>query len=169
MGFKSVEVTEINENFIKNIGSEWMLITAGNKEKYNMMTASWGFAGVMWGFPAVIAAIRPQRYTIEFAEKEKYFTLSFYGEDKKIHAVCGKESGREVDKTAKTGLTPIFDTDTNAPYFNEARLVLICEKVYVQTLEKDGFLNGEIPDAIYAANDYHKMFYGKILKALVKE
>ena len=102
MGFKSVEVTEINENFIKNIGSEWMLITAGNKEKYNMMTASWGFAGVMWGFPAVIAAIRPQRYTIEFAEKEKYFTLSFYGEDKKIHAVCGKESGREVDKTAKT-------------------------------------------------------------------
>ena len=58
-----------------------------------MMTASWGFAGVMWGEPMAIAAVRPQRYTMEFIEKEDYFTLSFYGDNKKIHAVCGKESG----------------------------------------------------------------------------
>ena len=39
---------KINESFIKNIGDEWMLITAGNKDKYNMMTASWGSMGIMW-------------------------------------------------------------------------------------------------------------------------
>ena len=61
MSFKNINPEQINENFIKNIGSEWMLITAGNKDKYNMMTASWGFAGVMWNFPTAIAAVRPQR------------------------------------------------------------------------------------------------------------
>ena len=37
MSFKEVAVENINENFIKNIGSEWMLITAGDENKYNMM------------------------------------------------------------------------------------------------------------------------------------
>lgn len=169
MSFISVPVNEINDNFIKNIGDEWMLVTAGNSEKYNMMTASWGFVGVMWGSPCAITALRPQRYTLEILEKEKYFTLSFYGDNKKIHGVCGKLSGRDVDKTAMTGLTPIFDETTGAPYFDEARLVLICEKVYVQSLQKQGFLNDDIPQSVYAENDYHKMFYGKIVSALVKE
>lgn len=169
MGFKTLPIEQINENFIKNIGTEWMLITAGNKDKHNMMTASWGFAGVMWGFPCAIAAIRPQRYTLEFVEKEKYYSLSFYGEDKKLHGICGKKSGRDMDKTAATGLTPIFDNETGTPYFNEARLVLICEKVYQQDLNKDGFLSDDIPNTVYAANDYHKMIYGKIVKALIKE
>lgn len=169
MAFKEIEANLINENFIKNIGDEWMLITAGNKDSYNMMTASWGFAGVMWGFPTAIAAIRPERYTTEFVEREDYYTLSFYGDNKKIHAVCGKESGRNVNKTEKTGLTPVFDDETGAPYFEEARMVLICQKVYEQTLEKSGFLNDEIPKSAYPTENYHKMFYGKILKALIKE
>ena len=169
MSFKTVNPNEINENFIKNIGDEWMLISAGNKDKYNMMTASWGFAGVMWGSPTAIAAVRPQRYTMEFMKSKDYFTLSFFGDDKKIHAVCGKESGRNVNKTEKTGLTPLFDNDTEAPYFNEARLVLICKKVYAQDLDKNSFIDTDIVDKIYPANDFHTMFYGKIIKALVKE
>ncbi len=169
MSFKEVSVESINENFIKNIGTEWMLITAGDKNKYNMMTASWGFTGVMWGFNCAVAAIRPQRYTLEFVEKEKYYTLSFYGDDKKLHGICGKKSGRDINKTIETGLTPIFDTDTNAPYFNEARLVLICEKVYEQSLDANGFLDKSICDSVYPQKDYHKMIYGKIVKALVKE
>lgn len=169
MSFKNINPEQISENFIKNIGSEWMLITAGNQNKYNMMTASWGFAGVMWNLPCAIAAVRPQRYTKKFIDDEKYYTLSFYGDDKKIHTVCGKESGRDVNKTEKTGLTPLFDADTGAPYFDEARLVLICEKVYEQPLDKNGFYNDAIPKATYLADDYHTMYYGKIVKALIKE
>ena len=169
MSFKEIKVTDINENFIKNIGDEWMLIAAGDKEKYNMMTASWGFAGVMWGAPTAIAAVRPQRYTMEFMKSKEYFTLSFYGDDKGIHAVCGKESGRDVNKTEKTGLTPQFDSDTDAPYFEEARLVLVCKKIYTQDLEKSAFLDTDIITKWYPNDDYHIMFYGKIEKALVKK
>ena len=31
------------------IGSEWMLITSGNREKANALTASWGGLGFLWG------------------------------------------------------------------------------------------------------------------------
>ena len=97
--FKEISPKEIPDNIIKAISDEWMLITAGNKSGYNMMTASWGFAGEMWGNDSVIAMVRPQRYTMDFIEKEDYFTLSFYGENKDIHKVCGSKSGRDVDKT----------------------------------------------------------------------
>ena len=75
MGFEKVNVESLNENFVKDIGSEWMLITAGNSDKLNTMTASWGFTGVMWGKPCAIAAIRPQRYTMEFIEQNEYSTF----------------------------------------------------------------------------------------------
>ena len=103
MAFREIKVKEIEENFIKNIADEWMLISAGNEDGYNMMTASWGFVGEMWGNDTVIAAVRPLRYTMEFIDKNDYFTLSFYGDKKDIHKVCGSLSGRDVNKTEMTG------------------------------------------------------------------
>ena len=164
--FKEISAKEIKDNIIKAISEEWMLITAGNREKYNMMTASWGFAGEMWGNDSVIAMIRPQRYTMEFVDNNDYFTLSFYGENKAIHKVCGTKSGRDVDKTKETGLTPVFAD--NSVYFKEARLVLICKKQYVQALEENCFTDKE-PLKNYGENDYHYMIIGRIEKVLVEE
>jgi len=142
-----------------------MLISAGNESGYNMMTASWGFAGEMWGEDSVIAMIRPQRYTMEFVDNSDYFTLSFYGDNKEIHKVCGSKSGRDVNKTELTGLTPVF-TD-NTVYFEEARLVLVCKKQYVQRLEENYFTQNE-PLKWYENKDYHYMVIGKIEKVLIK-
>ena len=165
MAFREIKVKEIEENFIKNIADEWMLISAGNEDGYNMMTASWGFVGEMWGNDTVIAAVRPQRYTMEFIDKNDYFTLSFYGNQKDIHKVCGSLSGRDVNKTEMTGLTPVF-TD-NTVYFDEARLVLVCKKQYVAPLTESGFLDKEILDKWYNG-DLHNMIFGKIEKVLIK-
>ena len=162
--FKEISPKEIDGNLIKMIADEWMLITAGNREKYNMMTASWGFAGEIWGNDSVVALIRPQRYTMEFVENSDYFTLSFYGDEKAIHKVCGSKSGRDVDKTALTGLTPVFSDNT--VYFDEARLVLICKKQYVGKLEAESFIDKE-PLKWYN-DDFHYMIIGKIEKVLVK-
>jgi flavin reductase (DIM6/NTAB) family NADH-FMN oxidoreductase RutF len=163
-----MDIEKLNENFIKNIGSEWMLITAGNKENLNTMTASWGFAGVMWGKPVAIAAIRPQRYTMEFVEKEDYYTLSFLGENKAPHGICGKKSGRDIDKIKEAGLTTLFDDETGAPFFDEARLVLICKKLYAQPLKADCFKDKEIINGVYPTGDFHNMIYGEIVSAYIK-
>lgn len=163
--FKEINPKEIDTNLIKAIADEWMLISSGDSKGYNMMTASWGFAGEMWGNDSVIAMIRPQRYTMEFVDKKDYFTLSFYGDNKEIHKVCGSKSGRDVNKTELTGLTPVFTDDT--VYFDEARLVIVCKKQYVGQLKEEDFTDKE-PLKWYN-NDYHYMIIGKIEKVLVKE
>lgn len=162
--FKEISAKEIKDNLIKAIADEWMLVSAGNQNGYNMMTASWGFAGEMWGNDSVIAMVRPQRYTMDFIENNDYFTLSFYGENKEIHKVCGSKSGRDVDKTALTGLSPIFSDNT--VYFEQARLVLICKKQYVGSLKAENFTDDE-PLKWYNG-DFHNVIIGKIEKVLVK-
>ena len=163
--FKEISAKEINGNLIKAIADEWMLISAGTADKYNMMTASWGFAGEIWGNDSVIALIRPQRYTMEFVDNNDYFTLSFYGDNKDIHKICGSKSGRDVDKTALTGLTPVFSDNT--VYFEEARMVFVCKKQYVGKLEESGFAD-KSPLDCYKDGDFHYMIIGKIEKVLIK-
>ena len=162
--FKEINAREIDGNLIKMIADEWMLIAAGDSEAHNMMTASWGFAGEMWGNDSVVIAVRPQRYTMDFLERHDTFSLSFYGDRKDIHKICGSKSGRDIDKTKETGLTPVFADDT--VYFEEARLVIVCKKQYISRLEKEKFTDNE-PHKWYD-DDYHYMIIGKIEKVLQK-
>ena len=68
----------IDGNLIKLIADDWMLVTAGNEEKFNTMTANWGGVGYLWNRPVAFIFIRPQRYTYEFVEKYENFTLTFF-------------------------------------------------------------------------------------------
>ena len=162
--FKEISAKEIDTNLIKAISEEWMLVAAGDKDKFNMMTASWGFAGEMWGNDCMAAVIRPQRYTMEFINNSDYFTLSFYGDNKDIHKICGSKSGRDTDKVKLTGLTPVFGDNT--VYFEEARLVIVCKKQYVQQMKEECFTDKE-PLRWYNS-DLHYMVIGKIEKVLKK-
>lgn len=166
MAFKEINIKDLNENFIKMVSDEWMLVSAGKENKFNMMTASWGGFGEMWGKDVALTVIRPQRYTKEFIDNEEYFSLSFYGDNKDIHKVCGSKSGREVDKTKETGLTPVFDEKT--VYFEQARVVVICKKLYCQKLEPECFVDKSIDEKWYD-KDYHYTYVGEIEKVLVKE
>lgn len=163
--FKEISVKDIKANLVSAIADEWMLISAGNEEAHNMMTASWGFVGEMWGADSVVIAVRPQRYTMKFLDENDTFALSFYGDNKAIHKVCGSESGRDVNKTEKTGLTPVFEEGTI--YFEEANKVIICKKQYVSRLDPDKFIDKE-PLKWYPTEDYHYMIIGKIIKVLEK-
>ena len=162
--FREIKPTEIKDNLIDIIKNEWMLITAGNEETFNMMTASWGFMGEMWSEDSVAIVIRPQRYTMEFIDKNDYFSLSFYGDNKAVHAVCGKKSGRDIDKVKETGLNPIFSDNT--VYFEEARMVLICKKQYCAQLSEEGFTEREVLEKNYNG-DIHNLIIGKIEKVLI--
>ncbi len=164
--FKEISAKEIDSNFIKAISEEWMLVSAGNKEKYNMMTASWGFAGEMWGNDVMMTVIRPQRYTMEFINGNDYFTLCFMGDKKDIHKICGSKSGRDVDKMNIEGLTPVFSDGT--VYFNEARLIIVCKKQYVQQMDENSFTDKE-PLEHWYNGDLHYMIIGKIEKVLINE
>lgn len=42
---KSIDINELTDNFFESISKEWMLVTAGNKDAFNTMTANWGGIG----------------------------------------------------------------------------------------------------------------------------
>lgn len=75
--FKEINPKEIVESPFKLIGDDWALVTAGDREKFNTMTISWGGVGIMWGKPVVFTFIRPQRYTFAFMENGDRYTMSF--------------------------------------------------------------------------------------------
>ena len=93
---KPIAIKDLSENFFEVIGKEWMLVTAGNKDHFNTMTASWGGIGFLWNKPVVYIFIRPERYTFEFIEKSEYFTLSFLGEENRAIHRQGKRDGTET-------------------------------------------------------------------------
>ena len=161
---KKLEVKDLKENFFEAIGKEWMLVTAGTKEKFNTMTASWGGIGWLWNKPVAFVFIRPERYTYEYVEENDHLTLSFLGEEnKKIHAVCGSKSGRNIDKVKETGLKPVF-TEKGNVLFEQARLSLECKKLYADAIKPECFLDKESIEKWYggAHGGFHKMYIVEI-------
>lgn len=162
---KRIDVAALSQNVFSAIGKQWMLLTAGDRERANTMTVSWGGLGILWGKNVATVYVRPQRYTYEFMEKGDYFTLSFLGEEwREALKLCGSKSGREVDKFRETGLTLAYGAG-DAPYLQQAQVVLVCKKLYFDDIEPSHFLDGDIDGKNYPGKDYHRMYIGEIVEA----
>lgn len=170
---KEINVAELNLNPMTMIAKEWMLITAGSQEQgYNTMTASWGHMGSIWGHgggtPTTCVYVRPQRYTKVIMDREPLYTLCVFPEAyKKALGYLGSHSGRDEDKVKTVGLTPVFGEGYT--YFAEAKLVLVCKKLYRAPLLEEGFLDRGIVEDNYPNRDFHDMYIGEIVKVLVEE
>lgn len=166
--FRAVDVKELSLNPFAAVGDEWMLITAGTKENCNTMTASWGGLGVLWHKNVATVYIRPQRYTKKFVDEQEYFTLTFFGDaHRDALALCGSKSGRDMDKIAACGFT-VAEASCGAPYFEEARLVLVCRKLYEDTLKPEQFLDPACDTDCYPNRDHHTFYIAEIVEALEK-
>lgn len=168
MSFKEIKPEELNESTFKLIGKDWMLVAAEKDGKVNAMTASWGGLGVLWAKNVAFIFVRPQRYTKEFIDASEGFTLTVFGEDKrKMLNYFGTVSGRDEDKIAKEGLTVAHED--GKPYFEEARLALVCRKLYEQPLDPKCFIDKSCDEKWYPDNDYSVMYVAEVEKVLVKE
>lgn len=161
--FKEITPYEV-ENAMKLIGKDWMLITASDGNNTNTMTASWGSMGVLWGKNVCTVYIRPQRYTYGIVERSDSLTLSFFDEKyRSALQYCGTRSGRDCNKFEDTGLT-LVNID-GAPAICEARLILVCKKLYADDLQKEHFTSHE-PLSNYKENDFHRFYICEIEKVL---
>lgn len=173
MSFKKIDVKDFTVNPYTIFAKEWMLLSAGKKDTgYNTMTISWGHLGSIWGHgggkPTAVVYVRPSRYTKEFVDKEDYFTLCVFDEEyKKALGYLGSNSGRDGNKIEAVGLTPAFTQDSI--YFEEAKLVIVCKKMYHSTLKEEGFLDESIISENYPLKDFHEMYIGEIVEIFEKE
>lgn len=161
-----MNLKDFNFKPLYTIDKSWGLLTSGDKNKFNMMTVSWGGMGTLWSKPVVTVYVRNSRYTNEFLKENNYFTLSFYDEEyKKDLSILGSKSGRDIDKLSLTKLTPDY-LDLSVS-FKEANLTLVCKKIYVQKLDIKNMPN-EVINTYYKDNDMHYMYVGEVIDIIDK-
>ena len=164
--FQELDPKALQGNVFSLFDDRWTLITAGTQDRCNTMTASWGGLGVLWNKNVATIYVRPQRYTYEFLENTSHFTLSFFGEEwRKELAYCGTASGRDEDKFAHCGFH-VAMAGEEAPYIQEADLVLVCKKLYWNDLDPAHMAQCGLD--CYPEQDYHRMYIGEITQVLVK-
>lgn len=164
MELREIDLMSEDLNPFKMVGKEWFLLTAGNEQGFNTMTASWGGFGVMWNKNVVTAVVRPQRKTMEFVQDSGYFTMSFFEEEhREMLKFCGSHSGRDVDKVGICGLTPYFLDGTTT--FTQAKKVFVCKKLFAQKIDEKSFIDKSLLSN-YTNGDFHVAFVAEIIKAV---
>ncbi len=166
MNLQSLDPRALSENPFTLLGDDWGLLSAARGDAMNTMTVSWGGLGVLWGLPVCTVYVRPQRYTKEFIDAASHFTLSFFDEShRKALQYCGAHSGRDGDKAKAAGLTPVRG-EHGAVWFAEARLVLVCRKLYAQPFEPACFVDASVDQRHYPNRDHHTQYMGEVVDCL---
>jgi flavin reductase (DIM6/NTAB) family NADH-FMN oxidoreductase RutF len=167
--YREVPIEQVENSVAKLMSEGWMLITAGNMQSFNTMTASWGELGHLWGKNVATMFIRPQRYTKEFVDREKTFTLSFFKEEyRNALNICGTKSGRDGDKVKEAKLTPIATVE-NSVAFEEAYMIIECRKLYAEPFKPESFTDKTIPEKIYPTADFHTFYIGEVMRVYIKK
>jgi flavin reductase (DIM6/NTAB) family NADH-FMN oxidoreductase RutF len=124
----------------------WVIGSYDAAGKPNVMTASW--ASICCSQPPMVTvSLRKATYTYGSIIASNAFTVNIPSEEfVKEAAYFGSVSGRDVDKFAASGLTPVKSTLVNAPYVKEFPLVLECRLVKTIELGLHTMFIGEIVD-----------------------
>jgi flavin reductase (DIM6/NTAB) family NADH-FMN oxidoreductase RutF len=114
--------------------------------KPNVMTVAWG--GICCSAPPCVSiSVREATYTYGNLMEQKAFTISIPSEKYVKQAdFIGMASGKEIDKFAATGLTPVKSDVVNAPYVDDFPLVLECKVIHTHKIGIHTQFIGEILD-----------------------
>ena len=163
--------------------NQWAVVTAGNMEKFNSCTVSWGSLGTIWTRPgksgsSVTVYLYPTRLTREYMNDNKTFTVSFFPADqKKALGILGSRSGRDGDKVAASGLTPVAVGDSVG--YEEASLTFYCRKIYQHQMTKEDLADdiqeyyavNPVPYPLDENGEWHPhwVYIGEILDVIDRE
>ena len=166
--FQPVELDEILEGAFHFGGDSWALLTAGNEEKANTMTVSWGGITHVWDKTCAIVYVRESRYTKEFIDAQKKFSLSFLHHEKykSVRKYLGSVSGRDEDKISNAKLNLNFDD--GIPFIDEADNIILCKVLFKQQMKEENFVSGRLIADYYAKGDYHYIYIAEIKKVMIR-
>jgi flavin reductase (DIM6/NTAB) family NADH-FMN oxidoreductase RutF len=123
-----------------------MIGTYDRDGKPNLMNAAWG--GICCSQPPCVAvSLRKATYSWAGIVERKAFTVGIACEARMVEAdYVGIASGRDVDKFAVTGLTPVRSDLVDAPYAAEFPVVLECRLLHIVEIGLHTQFIGEIVD-----------------------
>lgn len=124
----------------------WLVGSYDREGKPNAMAVAWG--GVCSSHPPCIAvSLRKATHSYAGILERKAFTVSVPSETH-VREVdyFGIASGRDVDKFAATGLTPVRSSLVDAPYVGEFPMVVECRLLHTVEIGLHTQFVGEIMD-----------------------
>ena len=170
MNKRKIEITEYTD-VITSALKKGVFLTSKVGDKVNTMVIGWGHVGRIWERPVFIAYIRDIRYTREMLDANPEFTVNIpiNGFSKEAFAICGTDSGRNMDKIKEAGLTPVIPEVISVPGIKEFPLTLECRVIYRQ--EQDAYrLPEDIRRQFYTIEtEDHIAYYGEIVSAYMIE
>lgn len=106
-----------------------MVSVADKENRPNIITVAW--AGTVCTNPPMVSiSVRPSRHSYHIIEETGEFVINLTtAELAKACDYCGVVSGRDVDKFAKTGLTPMPVEHVHAPAIAESPVNIACRVV----------------------------------------
>ena len=160
-----MEYTANYQQVMKALTSGGLLLGSYDaKGKANIMTIGWASMGSVWGVPLWIVLVRPSRYTYSCIEHSGCFTVNVpsAGMEGQL-AKAGSISGRNADKFAECGLTAMKASSVLAPAVAECPIVYECQVVHSNDI-LPAKLADEILTGAYVDGDFHRVYFGKILR-----
>jgi len=141
-----------------------LLVSVGKNNKPNVMTIGWGLPGVVWGRPIFAVLVRPSRYTYQLLEERGEFTVNLpYPEMADTVMHCGTVSGRDHDKFREKKLTLLESETVKVPCIDECGIHYECRVVQKNDLAQSALAH-EIRTQFYAGGDFHRVYYGEVLR-----
>lgn len=121
-----------------------MVSCASQGMRPNIITLAW--VGTVCSEPPMCSiSVRKERYSHDIIRDSGEFVINLCGQDQlRATDYCGVRSGRDENKFAACGLTPVAIEGMNAPAIGECPLYLGCRVVSMQELGSHDLFLGEI-------------------------
>lgn len=142
-----------------------VLVSVGNEAgDKNVLTIAW--AGTICTNPPMVSiSVRPERYSYQIIKDTGEFVINLTTKELVFATdYCGVKSGRDVDKFAEMGLTPLQGEFVQAPLIQESPVNIECKVVEVKELGSHHMFMAEVvavhADEMYM-DEHHKFHLSK--------
>jgi flavin reductase (DIM6/NTAB) family NADH-FMN oxidoreductase RutF len=121
-----------------------VLVSCGHGEQANIIAIAW--TGILCSNPPQVGiGVRPSRHSHGLIQETGEFVVNVPGE-RLIDEVeyCGHVSGREVDKFATRGLTPVPGSAVQTPIIAECPINIECQVSHTLSLGSHDLFVGQV-------------------------
>lgn len=121
-----------------------VLVSCGTEDRTNIITLAW--VGTLCSSPPLIGiGVRPNRYSHGLIQEAGAFVVNLPRADQvRWVDYCGTVSGRNEDKWAACGFTPVVTQETEVPLIAECPVNIPCRVQQVLSLGAHDLFVGEV-------------------------
>lgn len=141
-------------------------LTVEDAQELNTMTIGWFEIGYFWRREVMTVGVRPTRHTHHIIENVSTFSVTVpeEGTFKNELALCGKKSGRDMNKFDVCNLPLSYHGEDKTPFIPVPGEHLF-GKIITRTVVDPALCDPELL-SLYPDKDFHSLYFAQIIDVL---